>query len=37
VRILGVPDDVKITANVEADLRKHLELEAPDRVFVQNT
>jgi len=29
------PDDAKITANVEAELGKHWELEAPDRVHVQ--
>ena len=31
----GCPDDAKITANVEAELGKHSELEAPDRVHVQ--
>ena len=31
----GCPDDAKITANVEAELGKHWELEAPDRVHVQ--
>jgi osmotically-inducible protein OsmY len=31
----GCPDDLKITANVEAELAKHPELDAPDRVHVQ--
>jgi osmotically-inducible protein OsmY len=31
----GCPDDLKITANVEAELGKHPELDAPDRVHVQ--
>jgi osmotically-inducible protein OsmY len=31
----GCPDDAKITAKVEAELAKHSELDAPDRVHVQ--
>jgi osmotically-inducible protein OsmY len=31
----GCPDDLKITAHVEAELGKHPELDAPDRVHVQ--
>src|ERR1700678_4367928 len=31
----GCPDDAKITANVEAELRKHSELETPEQLHVQ--
>jgi osmotically-inducible protein OsmY len=34
-RFSSCSDDAKITANVEASLGKHSELEAPDRVDVQ--
>ena len=31
----GCPGDAQITANVQAQFRKHPELEAPDQVYVQ--